>query len=79
MASRSEPFANGQYTYDHPGFDMVVVIKDLNKGALDARGPRRAFWATLRRAIGARSRNAGDEAGTCEAYGSDRNAPDLRR
>lgn len=70
---------NGQYIYGHPGLDMVVVVKDLNRGAVDARAPRREFWAALRKAVVARApAYAGDEAAFCEAYGSNRYAPDLR-
>ncbi len=57
-----------------------MVIKDLNKGAIDARAPRRTFWAALRKAVVARDPTyAGDEAAFCEAYGSNRYAPDRRR
>ena len=48
--------------------------------AWSTRASARQFWAALRKAVVALDpAYAGDEAAFCEAYGSNRYAPDLRR
>ena len=70
---------NGQYIFGQAGLDMVFVAKDLNVGQVDARPATRQLWASLRRAVIALDPEyAGDETAFCDAYGSNRYAPDLR-
>jgi hypothetical protein len=67
--------AGGQYVIGHPGLEMVVVVKDA--GMSDAE--RNRFWNQIVPAIVALDPMfQGDQEAFCEAYGSNRYAPDLR-
>jgi len=60
----------GQFVVVHPGLDLVITAHNASEPP--------ALWAAVRPAVVAMDPNfTGDESAFCEAYGSNKYAPDL--
>lgn len=69
----------GKVIQGHPGLDLSLVGWDVTLEDFDAMPSAEKLWNAVKPAvIAADPKFAGDEAGLCAAYGSNRYAPDLR-
>jgi len=66
--------AGGQFIVGHPGLDLVIVAKNY-----DAMGGPEGMWNAVRPALVAHdAKFKGDEKAFCDAYGTNKYAPDLQ-
>jgi len=68
----------GEVIQGHPGLQIVLVGRDLDPVVFGTAGPATIWDAVAPAVIAGDPTYAGDEAGFCEAYGSNAYAPDLR-
>jgi hypothetical protein len=68
----------GQVIQGHPGLDLVVIAREVTPAGTGPDAPA-IVWNAVRPAVVARDPQfAGDDAGFCQAYGSNGYAPDKR-
>jgi len=69
--------AGGQFIVGHPGLDLVIVAK--NYSSMGNGGSPTGMWNAVRPALVALDpKYKGDEKGFCDAYGTNKYAPDLQ-